>query len=101
MRGLEMKNCRGRVRANAEDLLERRIKRDGVFHAEKVRAPPAESLGIPRYQFPMMLFAAQAKNGHARGIPDQPAMCSVRWACCEAMISEKMVSRFLVTFQLG
>ena len=51
-------------------------------------------------QKPVMFFAAEAKNGHAQNT-NQPAKLWVCWPCWEAMISEKIASRFLVSFQLG
>lgn len=64
--GLEVEDGGGWIRAGAEDLVERSVKRDRIVGAEEFDIATAEGFGITGNELPVMFFAAKAKNGHAR-----------------------------------
>jgi hypothetical protein len=64
MTRFEMKDGPRSHSAASHDFFDRRVKRKRVFHANEIDTAPPERFGIARYQLPVMLFAAKAKNGH-------------------------------------
>ncbi len=66
MRRLEMKNCRRNFRAGAQHIFKRSVERNRIIYAEKLNAAAAERIRVARDQLPVMFFAAEAEDGHAR-----------------------------------
>src|SRR5579862_832860 len=77
MRRLEMKNSRSGIRAGAQDFIERSVEGNEVAYTETLDATSAKRVGISGNQFPVMFFAAKAKNGHAEA-NQRAALC----VCC-------------------
>jgi hypothetical protein len=65
VRRLEMKDCGRRIRTSTQHVFERGVERNRIIHAKKIDTTMAERIRVPRYQLPMMLFAAEAKDSHA------------------------------------
>src|SRR5579862_1406513 len=78
MRRLEMKNSRSGIRAGSQDFIERSVEGNGIADTEKLDATAAKRVCISGNQFPVMFFAAKAKNGHARNANQRAALC----VCC-------------------
>src|SRR5579859_738876 len=111
MRRFEMKNCRRRIRTPAKHIVKRGIERNRILGTEKLDAAPAKRFRVTWNQLPMMLFAAEAEDGHAvmrngtcwstRGSIIQRPALEACCSCCAAIISAKMLSRLRVILQFG
>ena len=65
VRGFKVENSRRLVRAGPQYVFERCVERNRIICAEKLNATAPERIRISRYQLPMVLFAAEAKDSHA------------------------------------
>src|ERR1700757_3891511 len=65
MGGLEMKNGGRGLGEGSKEFVERGVEGKGVADTEKFNAAAAKGVGISGNQFPVMFFAAEAKNDHA------------------------------------